>query len=295
MKAKKHFKHSAGAMFDPRMQHLYHKEGVRGYGIYWRLLEFACSNPSHSFSFADLPTLAGTIGTRSMVLKRIIGDYGLFVIRKDKIHPRELMEDTSEKDPENTPENTPSHRVGTPCNSLAVSDKEKSSHAGAPNSVVVDDIIFLKENNNNIKKKERVISCLVNSLAADRQWLEQLWITHGLRPEHLVHLPQVFTLFTTHIQSYGKARQLPHLQAVRQYFANFLDADTRTGKRLRGLLEVWQREAPPGVGGAVPVSPFEVLHNGKRTYMGGLPIPDDAPPRPSPTACWDECACGWVC
>ncbi len=188
-------------------------------------------------------------------------------------------------------------------------NKKRTSTPSRPHvrtrTSVVDDNNIISDNiiNNNIKNAcirastgqaplpppdELACLALVDTLAADETWLDKVWPTTELAKEHRTHLPQIVEAFKTHIQAFGKEDELPTLRSVRRYFLNFVASDCRTGRRLREQITVWQEAAR-----AANPYRYEVLIDGRRTYMGGCPIPDDAPPRPTLAACWDSAYQMW--
>lgn len=129
----------------------------------------------------------------------------------------------------------------------------------------------------------------VDSLPSDRPWLEHVWTTAGLELAQLNDFPRILETFKSHIRTYGKEDELPDIRSVRRYFANYIAAETRTGKRLREQIALWQSPKQSSETTSAKDSyTFEMIVNGKRTFLGGLPIPDDAPPRPSANAHWDN-------
>ncbi len=174
--------------------------------------------------------------------------------------------------------------------------KMRSSHVRTRVDVVDDNIGEDKKRNANNNTGHENSGCnnpsflsLIDALQSDDDWLEQIWSSTRLEKKHLDYLPQIIDNFKNHIRTYDKEQELPDLKAVRRYFVNFLSPDSRTGRRIRDLLVTWQASR-----GSSAISPFEQLIEGRRAFMGGIPIPDDAPPRPSISAFWDDGARKWI-
>lgn len=124
---------------------------------------------------------------------------------------------------------------------------------------------------------------LTDDMAADTFWMELVGMRSGLGQLYIDHRAEIVDLFRQHIRLYDKGGGLLRLQDVKQYFANYLAAGSRTcqGVRDRLLGSIRQRETDAGV------SPYETIVDGRRTYLGRI-IPDSAPPRPDEFSVWDE-------
>lgn len=130
---------------------------------------------------------------------------------------------------------------------------------------------------------------LVDEMVADRPWMELVGMRSGLGQLYIDHRAEIVELFRKHVRLYDKGGGLLRLQDVKQYFANYLTAGSRTcqGVREKLLDGIRQQQASTGV------SPYETLVDGRRTYLGRV-IPDDAPPRPDEFSVWDEDKGKWT-
>lgn len=129
---------------------------------------------------------------------------------------------------------------------------------------------------------------LVDEMATDRSWMELVGMRSGFGELYLEHQGQLVEMFKEHIKLYDKGRGLVRVSDVKQYFANYLSAGSRTcqGAREQLLEQIAQEQR------ARQVSPYETLVDGRRTHLG-RPIPDNAPPRPDQYAIWDEATQTW--
>lgn len=130
---------------------------------------------------------------------------------------------------------------------------------------------------------------LVDEMTADTFWMELVGMRSGLAQLYVDHRAEIVELFRQHIRLYDKGGGLLRLQDVKQYFANYLAAGSRTCQGVRDSLlnNIRQRQTD------AQISPHERLVDGQRTYLG-RPIPNDAPPRPDDFAVWDEEKSKWT-
>lgn len=124
---------------------------------------------------------------------------------------------------------------------------------------------------------------LIDEMTTDRPWMDMVGARSTLGQLYIDHRDEIVEFFRQHIRLYDKGGGLIQPQDVKQYFANYLAAGSRTCQVVRQkLLEhVRQQQASAGV------STYETIVDGQRTYLG-RPIPEDAPPRPDEFSVWDE-------
>ena len=129
---------------------------------------------------------------------------------------------------------------------------------------------------------------LVDKLAASESYMELAGQRSGLGQLFLDHRKLIIRLFKEHIQLYGKTADLLFLDDMKRYFSNFIAEGSTSCHKLREklLMEIRKENSEDD-------SRFENNVNGKRTYLGHL-IPDDAPPRPSASAVWDDVKKKWM-
>jgi len=75
-------KHSAAAKSDPRLSVLIDKEGLKGYGLYWMLMECLAHAPRLTASMEVLRVLKKQHRLSADLLQRVLENYGLFVVKK---------------------------------------------------------------------------------------------------------------------------------------------------------------------------------------------------------------------
>lgn len=91
MKRNFYLQHSLMAMFDPRMQNLVNKEGLRGLGAYWIIIEKLSVLPEPRAQLEYLRPFCDSKRVPLFFLKKIIQEYDLFELEADEYFvPKEL-------------------------------------------------------------------------------------------------------------------------------------------------------------------------------------------------------------
>lgn len=80
------FKHEQFASFDERMSAMIDKEGSKGYGTYWYIIErlFMQEYPELGFDYLNVIQKKGF---SAAYMKKIITNYGLFILKNDRFSP----------------------------------------------------------------------------------------------------------------------------------------------------------------------------------------------------------------
>ena len=78
------FKHQVNALDDEKLFKLFRKEGMAGYGVWWRLLEMLGGVKEHRLQ-RDYEDIAFKMYHPDLaeLIKRVVEDYGLFKTNKD--------------------------------------------------------------------------------------------------------------------------------------------------------------------------------------------------------------------
>lgn len=84
-----YFRHQANAQKDEKIIQLLRKEKWHGYGIYWALLEFLTPIKDHKAK-TDYDAIAWDLRVDEATVKRIVEDYGLFVVSKGMFWSKSL-------------------------------------------------------------------------------------------------------------------------------------------------------------------------------------------------------------
>lgn len=275
MRNDQYFRHDASASANQKLITLMLKEGARGYGVYWILLEMLRKRNDFRLPLDFLGAVSSICHTHRRVVERVVRDYDLFVVEDGYFYSpgmNKRMGAFLAKISKNSQESTPNSEDNRPESSdlpLLSARVEEKRRGEKSNSSALSPI--------------RSWETLVDEMAADRSWMDMVGTHSALGQLYIDHRDEVVDLFRQHIRLYDKGSGLLRRNDVRQYFANYLAAGSRTcqGVRQRLLDALRQRQTDDGV------SPYETIVDGHRTYLG-RPIPDSAPPRPDEFSVWDE-------
>ena len=302
------------AMHDPRMQNLFDKEGPRGIGTYWIIIEKLSLLPDAK---AQLKYLRSSTSKKLSItyIEKIIRNFQLFVLEEDgSFSPEELNpvkkkeKKTAKSDRANavadakndenrqkTAEEKTENSNEKQANALNTStDKETSREVFKENikdittsaikekeTAAADDVNF-----NPIRPWQEV----VDGLAVRTPWLEAACIHSGYGELLMRHIETAVDCFKKHIEVYDKWHNLLSESDARRYFVNFTNPGQHTSQALYATLLALDTKQQS----AAPPDPYryEQRIDGRRTYLGCL-IPDNAPPRPDNTAFWNETTNSW--
>lgn len=314
MKRNFYLQHQLMAMHDPRMQNLFDKEGPRGIGTYWIIIEKLSLLPDAK---AQLKYLRSSTSKKLSItyIEKIIRNFQLFVLEEDgSFSPEELNpvkkkeKKTAKSDRANavadakndenrqkTAEEKTENSNEKQANALNTStDKETSREVFKENikdittsalkekeTAAADDVNF-----NPIRPWQEV----VDGLAVRTPWLEAACIHSGYGELLMRHIETAVDCFKKHIEVYDKWHNLLSESDARRYFVNFTNPGQHTSQALYATLMALDAKQQS----AAPPDPYryEQRIDGRRTYLGCL-IPDNAPPRPDNTAFWNETTNSW--
>lgn len=314
MKRNFYLQHQLMAMHDPRMQNLFDKEGPRGIGTYWIIIEKLSLLPDAK---AQLKYLRSSTSKKLSItyIEKIIRNFQLFVLEEDgSFSPEELNpvkkkeKKTAKSDRANavadakndenrqkTAEEKTENSNEKQANALNTStDKETSREVFKENikdittsaikekeTAAADDVNF-----NPIRPWQEV----VDGLAVRTPWLEAACIHSGYGELLMRHIETAVDCFKKHIKVYDKWHNLLSESDARRYFVNFTNPGQHTSQALYATLLALDAKQQS----AAPPDPYryEQRIDGRRTYLGCL-IPDNAPPRPDNTAFWNETTNSW--
>ena len=79
-----YFPHDMTALSDDKLTTLVAKEGMRGYGIYWAVIEYLRKQPDYTGSIYAIKSLARSFCTTTPVVTRVVTNYNLFVFNNRK-------------------------------------------------------------------------------------------------------------------------------------------------------------------------------------------------------------------
>lgn len=301
MKKSAYLKHDATASGNPKLMVLLSKEGAKGYGLYWLLLEWLRQQDGFTAPMDCLGMLAYKVGTSRSVLERIVLQYGLFVVRQGQFHSPGMV-----------------HRLATLLLAQATGSNggtPQAPPANSPNCLIASD-----DSDPNARKGEKIdrreekrggedsphilTPCEVRKFVSgvdhweryideafgDRSWLEVVAMHSGMKQGFLDNLPDIIGFFKQHVRTYGKEPTLCSVADAKSYFGNFIRQASPTQKALQAALH---RQSAL----KAEEDPYRYedrdLATGQRTYCGGQPIPANAAPRPDAFAVWDGARSQW--
>lgn len=135
--------HDANSGNNFRIMMMQQKEGMKGYGIYWMILEFLRLQDGYSADLKVIPILAQKAKVTTATLKRIIYDYGLFKVTDTSFSSPGLTRRMEPWDAQLEAKRDAGRRGGL-ANQQKIRDA-KASYALATN----------KENKENVEKEEK--------------------------------------------------------------------------------------------------------------------------------------------
>lgn len=312
MKKDYYFPHEIRTRNEEAVMELIECEGAGGYGIYWALLEYLRTQEGYVGKMVAVKTIARQMRTKPYKVDSVLRNYDLFIVT-DKTFRSTKLETVMKPldDKRKAMEARCTH------NAQAMTKQCKSSGAaigeqnlGKPleiNSASSENASLIKENKINKNKEdtstpisssstivaeEKVLSKsfvpawekYVDELQGDEQWLELMAMRTGLNQKFYSRFPCIVENFKRHVRSLGNEGRILSPSDAKHYFFFFLNPGSPTYKNL--ILEL-QKPTDKGKYKHEDRDPT----TGKRSYCG-IPIPDDAPPRPNSQAVW--CEDKWV-
>ena len=278
------------------VMNLIEKEGMEGYGIYWALMEYLRTQDDYIGDIEVLKSLARQLRVRLPKLKRIMENYGLFSCTETTFLSPKLVE-VMKPFEDRRARIEAYKRQKQKENSLEISDV--SSEKGG---IVSFEVKGKGEGKG--KEERKTTSSLkekdddglvpvsitpaweryVNELRHEQSWIEIMAMRSGLGKAFVQRFDEVLQLFKEHVQAVAHESHIVSPSEAKRYFCFFNTPGSATFQKLVDKLQK-------------PVDKGKYKHEdrdpttGKRSYCG-VPIPDDAPPRPNHQAVW--CDGKWV-
>lgn len=289
MKNDQFLKHDASASNNEKLMVLVDKEGMKGYGAYWILLEALRKQEGFCASFTICRPLALRARVRKEYLIHIVKDFDLFEVEEDRFYSPGMTQ-----------------RL-TACGVTTAYSCVKQSVKGEGKSLKINDDVAIharKEDKIREDKKITVVDAceiegqvplhsfrdweaLVDEMAASEEYMNCAGMHSGMGMAFVRNRARIVELFKNQIRLQGKQEVMVNQHEVRSYFSNYVGNGSITNKKLRKQLQLEEERERKRKG-----SCFEQIINGKRMYYGRL-IPDDAPPRPDPVAVWNDVEHRW--
>ena len=296
MKKDQYIPHEISMRSTTEVMNLIEKEGPAGYGIYWALMEYLRVQDGYIGDIQALKTLKRELKIRQTKLDKVLYGYGLFECNGNTFHSPKLNEVMKpferrrakieaykrNKEKENSLE---INGVGSEKNGIVsfevkgkgeVKGKEEDTSSSISSSSAAEAVEIKELPIPFIPVWEKY----VDDLRQDEQWKELMAIRTGLKQQFYTLFPRIVESFKRHVRSIGNEGRILSPGDAKHYFFFFLNPSSPTYKNL--ILELQK-----------PIDKGKFKYEdrdsatGQRSYCG-VPVPDDAPPRPNSQAVWCE-------
>ena len=296
MKKDQYIPHEISMRSTTEVMNLIEKEGPAGYGIYWALMEYLRVQDGYIGDIQALKTLKRELKIRQTKLDKVLYGYGLFECNGNTFHSPKLNEVMK-----------PFERRRAKIEAYKRNkEKDNSLEINGDCSEKNGIVSFEVKGKGEVKGKEEDTSSSISSSSAaeaveikelpipfipvwekyvddlrqDEQWKELMAIRTGLKQQFYTLFPRIVESFKRHVRSIGNEGRILSPGDAKHYFFFFLNPSSPTYKNL--ILELQK-----------PIDKGKFKYEdrdsatGQRSYCG-VPIPDDAPPRPNSQAVWCE-------
>ena len=274
MKKDQYIPHEVSMRSTTEVMKLIENEGMAGYGIYWAIMEYLRTQDDYTGDVRVLRTLARQLKTKLSKVEAVLKNYGLFMltdftfrsIRLDvAMRPLENKRKAMEK---KNGSKVKEEQMQEDCNSLKTSS-----------SAVLSKVKESKEEKSKVSTTTPMWEQYVDSLQQEQEWKDLMAMRTGLKQRFFSCYPRIVEHFKQHVRLLGNEGQILSSSDAKRYFCFFLDPGSVTFKRLWEELQISVNMGKYKHEDRDPTT-------GKRSYCG-VPIPDDAPPRPNSQAVWN--------
>ena len=291
MKKDQYIPHEVSMRNTTEVMNLIENEGMAGYGIYWALLEYLRTQDDYVGDLRVLKSLARQLKTKLAKIESVLNGYGLFIVTDYTFRSRKLesaMKPLEDKRKAMSKQNVGKAEANRKQNEI----KPEAERNQVPcNTLKTNTEMFLsKVKESKVKKSKEITSSLSPSLPAweryvdelqqEEQWKELMAMRTGLKQQFYTLYPRIVENFKQHVRLLGNEGRILSPSDAKHYFCFFLEPGSVTFKRLVAEL---QKPVDKGKYKFEDRDPA----TGKRSYCG-VPIPDDAPPRPNDQAVWSD-------
>ena len=274
MKKDQYIPHEVSMRSTTEVMKLIENEGMAGYGIYWAIMEYLRTQDDYTGDVRVLRTLARQLKTKLSKVEAVLKNYGLFIltnftfrsIRLDAaMRPLENKRKAMEK---KNGSKVKEEQMQEDCNSLKNSS-----------SAILSKVKESKEEKSKVSTTTPMWEQYVDSLQQEQEWKDLMAMRTGLKQRFFSCYPRIVEHFKQHVRLLGNEGQILSSSDAKRYFCFFLDPGSVTFKRL------WEELQKPIDRGKYKHEDYNPTSS-KRSYCG-IPIPNDAPPRPNDQAVWN--------
>ena len=299
MKKDQYIPHEISMRSTTEVMNLIEKEGPAGYGIYWALMEYLRVQDGYIGDIQALKPLKRQLKIRQTKLDKVLFDYGLFECNGNTFYSPKLNEVMKpferrrakieaykrNKEKENSLEISDISSKKSDIVSFEVKGKGEGKGKEDTSSPI-------SSSSTAEAAEEKVLSSsfvptwerYIDELKDDEQWMELVAMRSGLKQQFYTLFPRIVESFKRHVRAIGNEGHIVSSGDAKHYFWFFMNPSSPTYKNL--ILEL-QKPVDKGKYKYEDRDPA----TGQRSYCG-VPIPDDAPPRPNHQAVW--CDGKWV-
>ena len=296
MKKDQYIPHEISMRSTTEVMNLIEKEGPAGYGIYWALMEYLRVQDGYIGDIQALKTLKRELKIRQTKLDKVLYGYGLFECNGNTFHSPKLNEVMKPFERrrakieayKRNKEKDNSLEINGDCSEKngIVSFEVKGKGEVKGKEEDTSSSISSSSSAEAVEIKELPIPFIpvwekyVDDLRQDEQWKELMAIRTGLKQQFYTLFPRIVESFKRHVRSIGNEGRILSPGDAKHYFFFFLNPSSPTYKNL--ILELQK-----------PIDKGKFKYEdrdsatGQRSYCG-VPVPDDAPPRPNSQAVWCE-------
>lgn len=275
------FKHPLGLSDDKRLAQLIQNEGVKGYGTYLYLIEKMSQQEDYCLSFQQL-SLFERKGFHRRYMELIVRKYPeLFVVEGEEFRSAIDFGSSCIRSAQSlrTSYAEPKQKLSKTDNKLNNSKVSTSSRTHVREEKKREEK-NLQQATRQDGEVDKRFSELLRGLTLQSSWGELACMKSGYSALLMKHFDEAVQLFGKHVVLYGNQHEMRDVSDVQRYFVNFVASGSRTSKELYARLQELERKRQQA---SDNLYRYEQRIDGRRCYMG-CPLPDNAPPRPSPRA-----------
>lgn len=296
MKKDQYFPHEVNVRQTNQMIHLIEEQGMTGYGIYWGLMEYLRSQDNYTGDYRVLKPLASQLKTTVSKLLKVLKGYDLFELSDFTFRSNKLDEMMR-----------PLERKRLNISRESAESTKRVDQKSMDNSLKINPTLVTvkksKEKKSKVEKRKVTSSTeeaaeaaallpekqswetYVDELDGEAQWKELMAMRSGLKMQFYPLYPRIVEAFKNHVRILGNERHIVSLSEAKRYFCFFLTQGSTTFNRLMDELKRKDGKDPFRF-------EYRDKETGQRMYCG-LPIPEDAPPRPCDQAVWNPASKKW--
>ena len=276
-------KHNGNASFDSRLIELQEALGYYGYGLYWSIVERVECIGEGCYPRKRLENELAVTRADKRKINQVLDDFNLFVtldgglVMVQKNRPTKSK--TTKEEPKSTEILSEPMSVATekdaPQRAHGIEKEKKEKKDNHTDHNTIDNEVNSQRSHNGQCSMVNVqLDTYVSEMKAEQgEWHEMVCMKSGYSSLLHQYWTEAVEQWRQHVICYDTACQIADYQRARYYFNSFIKLGTKSGEALKATLEAFEARASLSV------------------EEESLPL--NAPPRPSPTAIWNEASEEW--